>query len=129
MWYEIKQKQQKMPKAQTREHERIQQYAFFHFYFSRWNDFYTYHELPGMWYEIKEKQQKLFSGLIFEDEMNAREWKKDVGKKDQVRIYPLLFLHSKEVWTLTLAAERHSMLCFGDMWSKDGFHTINNINT
>ena len=79
MWYEIKQKQQKMPKARA----NINVYSSARFSGSilktKW---YVYHELPGMWYELKHKLQKMlkaraniyvysstrFSGLIFEDE-------------------------------------------------------------
>ena len=80
MWYEIKQKQQKMSKARA----NINVYSSTRFSGLIFEDeMIFYHEVPGMWYEIKQKQQKMpkaraninvysstrFSALIFEDEM------------------------------------------------------------
>ena len=88
MWYEIKQKQQKMPKARENiyvytsaqfsglsfEDEKTlpgMRYEINHMMFFidlTWRDMYTYQERPGMWYEInhmmflyeiKQKQQKM----------------------------------------------------------------------
>ena len=79
MWYEIKHKQQKMPKARA----NINVYSSTLFSGLIFEDeMILYHVLQGMWYDLKHKQQKmpkaraniyvysstLFSGLIFEDE-------------------------------------------------------------
>ena len=82
MWYEVKHKQQKMPKAWANINVDSST-RFSGLIFE--DEIIWYHELPGMWWELKHKQQKMpqtranmnvysstwFSSLIFEDKMRC----------------------------------------------------------